>query len=520
MWVGTGIGMLLPLAAKYLVDVVIPMQHWLYFWIIVVVYIVVSMLMQLVTLFQGYLSLVLRTKVHAAISTEFYDHLLNLPYRTIKKRSAGSQIFRTTDDITMVVTVLNTFFTSLTANMLSLVIAISVMFRLNAAVTLIFIIVVPLAFIFRMYASLLVRPVELKRREHREAITSHLGESYTAIKEIKVNGMESHEVGKYRDLIQQHIGSEYRLWKVNLLLGKIQAFLESGVASVLQWWIWFLVMKQFSTVGTAMAVSWYFGRIMTPFMGIAGSIQKIISAMAPGERVLEVFSYVREDNHVHTFKKLDGPVTEITLSKVSFAYDSTTEVLSNVSFDMSPGRLYFLFGPSGSGKTTLIHLLCKLYTGYQGDILLNGKQLNMISTQSLRHEVRLLEQDPWIFNATVRDNIAYGTPGISQTAIERAARHAGIHDRISLLPEKYDTVIQAGRTDLSGGERQRLALARVLASSASILLLDEPFANLDSDIERDIVHTLRKSYADKIILIITHRHENIKETDKVFRLSD
>lgn len=225
---------------------------------------------------------------------------------------------------------------------------------------------------------------------------------------------------------------------------------------------------------------------------------------------------VLEDAHAK--EELKGPINRIVFSNVSFAYDDRNTVLSGVSLEMSPGRLHFFLGPSGSGKTTLIHLLCALYTGHHGSIRINGKRIEGVSRQSLRREVRLLEQDPWIFDATVRDNIGYGSSIISQTQIERAARDAGIHDRICQLPKGYDTVIQPGTSDLSGGERQRLALARLLASHASVLLLDEPFSNLDSAKEKEIVCTLRESYVNKIILVITHRVEYIEDTDRIFRL--
>lgn len=428
-------------------------------------------------------------------------------------------MFRTTSDIAVVVELLSTFFTSVTTNILSLVVAIAVMTKLDFKITLIFIASVPLAFLFRLYVSLKIRPIELRMRECKEEINGYLGESFAAIKEVKVSGTEDIETSRYQELLQKNIGLEWYLWRMNLVLGKIQAFFESGVASMLQWWIWFMVMKEFSTIGTAMAMSWYFGRIMGPFMSLAGSFQKIISAMAPGERILEVFAFEREDNCIKTKKDLTASVNTITLSNVSFSYDGKTSVISDISFKLAPGRLHFLLGKSGSGKTTLIHLLCSLYSGYQGDITMNGKSLNQISTRSLRKQVRLLEQDPWIFDSTIRENITYGSSIITQEEIEKAAHHAGIHDCITRLPNGYDTVIRPGIADLSGGERQRLSIARVLASNPSILLFDEPFSNLDVKIEREIISSLRQFYTNRIILIITHRHENIEEGDSVYDLS-
>jgi ABC-type multidrug transport system fused ATPase/permease subunit len=512
----TATGMCLPLVAKFLVDEVIPKREWQYFWCILVGYVGVSTVLQALSLLQGYIGLLVRNEINVRLATDYYDHLLHLPYKTVRQYQSGTHVCRATTDIESIVSLLSSFFISSATNLLSLVLAVSILFSLNWQVTLIFIAFIPIAFLFRMYMSLKVRPLEFKMGEHQDTISGFLGESISAIKEVKICNMENRQSVYYEAIVRDKMRSSLRLWRLNTSLDKVRMFLESGTGFVLQWWIWFLVMRGTSSLGTAMAIAWYFSSITGPVMGLTGSIQRIISGMVPGERVLRILSCAREREIRDGVRITDKEIHAVKFSNVSFSYDENVPVLKDVSFELRQGELNMLAGPSGTGKTTTINLLCALYDGYKGSITFNDIPLENIETCSLRRLVRLVPQDPFIFEDTIFNNIAYGTADCTFDDVVRVAKHACIHERILQLPDGYDTVVGSGDQDLSGGERQRLCVARVLLSDAPVLLIDEGFSNLDAETESAIISTLKREYKSRIILLITHNKDTILAADRLY----
>ena len=513
-------GAIIPLFGKIMIDSVIPKQNWSMFWIIMLVYAGGSIAIQSIEVFQKYLSFHMDFKVNAKLSLEHFRSLLAQPFAEIQQEQVGSQIFRATRDVSGVVTIITTFFTSIAGNCVSLAIAAAIMFRLNWKITLIYILFVPLILLLRFYVSLKIQPFQKKLREHNESISSFLGQVFSGVKVIKIYGTENYASLEYLRLLRSNMRLNFQIWVTQTIFGKIQWLFESGTASFLQWWIWFSVMKQYTSLGTAMALSWYFNIIVSPFINLAELFQEIVARMVYGERVFEILHNKKESLYEgKTLSPLSNGYS-IKLRDVSFSYNENIEILKNVTFELKPGTITTLLGPSGSGKTTIINMICALYLPSGGEIEINETKMSQLKISSLRNLVALVPQEIFIPQISIMDNIRYSCRHATEDEVFKAARMACIHEKIILLPEKYATIIKKNQNDLSMGEQQRITIARAFLRKSPIMIFDEAFSNLDEETEQIIMNSLISIKNNRTIFIVSHRLKNVVLSDNVIFIKD
>jgi len=310
------------------------------------------------------------------------------------------------------------------------------------------------------------------------------------------------------------------MWTTQTILGKVQWFFNSGVGSFLQWWIWFMVMKRYTSLGSAMAISWYFNLIVGPFMALAASMQSIVSRMVPGERVYQVLRSPKEPLSEGVKVDAEDLRVGIRFDGVSFAYSDAKDVLRNVTLELPKGKVTALVGPSGSGKTTILNLICGLNSDYRGVITFGELARDRIALSSLRKGISLVPQNPFVFEDSILANLKYARQSASFDEVVHAAQMANIHKRILQFPEGYQTVIGPGKGVLSAGERQRMTLARAFLRNSPILILDEAFSNIDAESEIAIIKSLKSIREHKTVLIVTHRLSTVQFADRILVLSD
>ena len=276
------------------------------------------------------------------------------------------------------------------------------------------------------------------------------------------------------------------------------------------------VLEEHITLGTLMAFIGYLGMFYGPISSLSMFSNWVTGFLSAGQRVFEVLDatvVVTEDPTAVNVPDMKG---RIEFRNVTFGYDPYTPVLKNVSLTIEPGRFIGVVGKSGSGKTSLVNLLCRFYDPQEGQILVDGVDVRQMNQQDLHRHIALVLQEPFLFRATIAENIAYGRPDASRLAIMNAARAANAHDFIARRPAAYDTRLGEHGAGLSGGERQRISIARALLCDPKVLILDEATSSVDTESEQEIQKALAKLCKGRTTIAIAHRLSTLKNADHIY----
>ena len=256
--------------------------------------------------------------------------------------------------------------------------------------------------------------------------------------------------------------------------------------------------------------------IIFPMRNLGRLIVQISTGMVSYNRVMDIISEDREPLDTGDYRPTTAPRGELVFENVGFEYETGKPVLEDISFLCKPGQVVALLGSTGSGKTTLVNLLPRFYDYTQGQILLDGVELNRYPRRYLRQHIGIVEQEPFLFSRTIRENITYGVGReVPDEEMEAAARAAAIHDVILTFPHGYETLVGERGVTLSGGQKQRVAIARTLLKNPRILILDDSTSSVDTETEAEIREALQNLMKDRTTFIIAHRIQSIMDADLI-----
>jgi ATP-binding cassette, subfamily B, bacterial len=264
----------------------------------------------------------------------------------------------------------------------------------------------------------------------------------------------------------------------------------------------------------------YLAMLVMPLRALGMWIGQAQRATASGERIFQVIDEPEEIGDTEHARELEPGPGRVTFSDASFGYDHARPVLHEIDLELEPGKVVALIGHTGSGKTTLASLVPRFYDVQGGSVAIDGQDVRTVTLASLRREIGVIAQDPFLFSATVRENIAFGRPDSTDEDVQRAAELAQAHEFIVTLPDGYDTVIGERGITLSGGQRQRVAIARALLVDPRILVLDDATASVDATTESKIRDALREAMRGRTTIIIAHRLSTIALADEIVVLDD
>jgi ATP-binding cassette subfamily B protein len=456
-------------------------------------------------------------KIDLTLMAGYMRHLLRLPMQFFETRRVGEILSRIRDADKVRDAISGTTLTAVvdaTVVLLTLVVLYIYDWPLALAAT---------AFVPLLMLSVVIFHPSAQRKsrqsqEQAARLSAHLVEDITGVETIKAYGAERRRTYQGEEHL---VGLEqvvFGLQKLGLSMGAVGTFV-TGVASItILWYGGTRVMKHEVTVGELMFFYSLLNYLLDPLQRLAQVNIKLQEALTAVDRLYQVLDLEVErssDRDQVAFEELrEG----IVLRDVGFRYGSRGQALDNVRIRIPTGWTVAIVGESGSGKSTLLKLLMGYYEPTAGRLLVDGVDIRDLDLTDWRRRVGLVSQEPFIFNGTIRDNIALGAPEATQAQVVEAARVAGLEDFINTLPERYGTMIGERGANMSGGQRQRLAIARALVRQPDVLIFDEATSHLDTATEQAIQGNLRGATAGRTVVVVAHRLSTIKDADYIYVL--
>ena len=488
-------------------------KHGLLVWVAIGT-ILIFLLGTLTQMIYTYNSLLLGQRMTWSLATDLFAHLQRLSVLFHHRRPVGDLISRVTGDCWCVNTLVADALVPAFQALVTLVAMFVVMWNLQPTLTLLALGITPF---FLIVIKVLGGPIKDRNREQRDLegmMMNVVEQSLSAMPAVQAFTREEHEVRRFRAYADRTVVAYVRstvagLW-FELFAGLVTTVGTAGVIYVGA----DLALKGELTTGTIIVFLSYLGSLYDPLDSITHTTQTVQGAAAEADRVSELLELepdIQDRPHARE-AKVTGP---IRYDRVSFGYEPGREVLHEVDFVAEPGETIAIVGPTGAGKTTMMNLLVRFFDPTSGRITIDGVDLRDMRHQSLRRQVAMVLQDPFIFPVTIADNIAYGRPDAARADIERAARAANAHDFVSRLPEGYDTLIGERGATLSGGEKQRLSIARAFLKDAPVLVLDEPTSALDARTEGALLDALERLMEGRISFVIAHRLSTIRRASRI-----
>jgi ABC-type bacteriocin/lantibiotic exporter with double-glycine peptidase domain len=501
-----------PLLTGFIVDRVVPRSDEHLLWVIGGGLLSMVVFQFLAMLIRGHLLLQLRTNLDTKMTLGFVDYLVDLPYMFFQRRAEGDLMMRVNSNA-----IIREMLTSNTLSALldgSLVIVYLV---------LVFVLSPTIGFLVTVLGLLQVTVFAISRRRYRELMAqgldaqarsqSYLVELIGGIETLKGMGAEHRAVEHWSDLFVDELNVSLSRGRLAAWVDALMDVLRTASPLLILGTGAFLVLDDQITLGTMLALNALAASTLMPLSMLVQSAIQLQLLGSYVERLDDVFRTPpeQESDQVAQAPRLRG---RIRLADVSFRYGpSTPYVVRDVSLEIEPGTSVAIVGKSGSGKSSLAKLLLGLYPPSEGQIFYDDKNLSELDLRSVRRQLGIVPQHPYIFASTMRANIALGNPRVPLARIIDAATLACIHETISAFPMGYETLVGGGGGSLSGGERQRLALARALVHEPAILLLDEATSALDTKTETQVIQNLRRLRTTRII--IAHRLSTIAHADVI-----
>ncbi len=507
----------LPLLTGLLVNEIVPRNDRHLLLVIGAAMVAVVGYFALATLLRSHLLLQLRTRLDVRLTTAFVEHLVNLPYAFFLVRSAGDLMMRLQSH-----TVVREH---LTTGTISALIDGSLA---SLYLVLLFMLSPPLAALVLGLSLLQVMVLLLARRRNQHLMSESLqieakSQSYTfellaGIETLKAAGAERRAAEHWERLFVDQVNVALRRGRLEASVDGVTRTLQLGSPLAILVYGGFQVLNGSLSLGTMLAAAALAAGFLEPLAIMIETGLQLQLLRSYMERINEVLDAPREQEgqKVATAHRLSG---RVRAEGVSFAYGPLApEVLKDVSLEVQPGQLVGIVGRTGSGKSTLAHLLLGMYPPTSGRILFDGSDLAELELHSVRRQIGIVTQRPYLFGATIRQNIALSNPAMPHQGVVDAAKLACIHDEIVAMPMGYDTPLVDGGASLSGGQQQRIALARALAHRPSILLLDEATSDLDGVTERKVHHNLSALGCTRIV--IAHRLSTIVDADLILVMEE
>jgi subfamily B ATP-binding cassette protein MsbA len=508
-------GLVLPASTKFLVDDVVGKRH------LSLLYPLVGVVLG-ATITQGVTSYALTQTLSKAaqrliadLRKQVQEHVGRLPVAYYDATKTGMLVSRIMSDVEGVRNLVGTGLVDFVGGLMTAVIAFVVLVRISPLMTAIaFGFLLVFGFALRK-AFKTIRPIFRERAKINAEVTGRLTESLGGVRVVKGYHAEQREHEVFSSGVNRLMQNVFRTLTATSLMGLSAAMLMGMVGAIVMLIGTRQIIAGRLTLGGFFTYTMFLGYLAAPLFQVVGIGTQITEAIAGLERTREVLSEKPEDEDSRRTIELDVINGDVEFDDVTFAYDQAKTVLRDVSFHSSPGTVTALVGSSGSGKSTIIGLMAAFYTPNSGRVLVDAVDLATARLDSFRRQLGVVLQDSFLFDGTIRENVAFSKPNAPEEEIMRACAIARVDEFAERFEAKYDTVIGERGVKLSGGQRQRVSIARAILADPRILILDEATSSLDSESEALIQQGLSFLMRGRTTFVIAHRLSTVRRADQI-----
>jgi len=447
-----------------------------------------------------------------------YKHLHKLPIGYFKKEKVGNLISRFTNDVNRIQDSISATFSNLIKEPLTILVFLIIAVSISWQLTLFSLIILPLSMLAILWIGLKVRKQSSIVQKKMADITSVLQETISGVKVVKAFGMEDYENKKFLNETRSFLKEVVRIVIIRNATSPLTEMISILVGAIIIYYGGTLVLQS-STLTASLFMGFLLAilQMMRPIKELSTVNTKIQEASAAADRIFEILDTVPDIVDSVNAKILGSFTKIIKFNNVSFKYeDSEDWVLDNINFEVSKGDIIALVGPSGGGKSTLVDLIPRFYDPINGFISIDGEDIRNYSVKSLRIKMGIVTQETFLFNTSVKNNIAYGLENHPFDEIIEAAKAANAHEFIIQSPNGYDMVIGERGVKLSGGQRQRLTIARAILKNPDIMIFDEATSALDNESEILVQEAIERMMKNRTTFVIAHRLSTIRNATKIF----
>ena len=513
--IGRLCGLVLPVSTKFLIDTVIR-QHRPDLLIVLVTAVLGATLIQGLTSFA--LTQLLSKEGQRAIAElrrRVQAHVGRLPLNYYDANKTGALVSRIMTDVEGVRNLIGTGLVEFCGGVLTAVLALAILLKINVSMT-----VVALGFLLVLMVALgrafkTIRPIFRERSKINAEVTGRLTESIGGVRVVKGYHAEQREADVFSGGVQRLLNNVLKTLTATSFMGLASAGMLGVVGAIIMYIGARQIFAGHMTVGDLFMYTTLMGFLIAPVAQIASIGTQITEALAGLDRTREVLSENREDGDPQRDTVLSEIRGHVVFENVDFAYEPVKPVLENVSFDAQPGTVTALVGSSGSGKSTMIGLVAAFYKPVSGRVTVDGVDLSQVRLDSYRSTLGVVLQDSFLFDGTIRENVAFSRPDATEEQIMQACRIAHVDEFAERFPDKYDTIIGERGVKLSGGQKQRVSIARAVLADPRILILDEATSSLDSESEAYIQQGLKYLMQGRTTFVIAHRLSTIRQADQI-----
>ena len=482
-----------------------------------VMYIVQSLCKYYVT-YQGHM---MGAKMERDMRRELFDHYQELSFSYYSRNNSGQMMSKLVSDLFDISEFAHHGPENLFISLVKIVGAFIFLFFINKKLALPLILLVIVMFVFSFRQNAKMQETFMENRRKIGDVNASLQDTLSGIRVVQSFANEDIERAKFKKSNEAFLVSKRDNYHCMGSFMSSNLFFQGMMYLVTLVYGGYLIAQgEMQTADLAM-YALYIGIFISPIQILVELVEMMQKGLSGFRRFLDVMETESEIRNADNAAELTDVKGHVRYDHVSFHYsDDETPVLSDISIDIPAGKSIALVGPSGSGKTTICSLLPRFYDVTGGSITVDGKDIRGLTLKSLRSQIGMVQQDVYLFDGTIKDNIAYGKPGASDEEIIKAAKCASIHDFIMELPDKYDTYVGERGTRLSGGQKQRISIARVFLKNPPILILDEATSALDNESERWIQKSLEELSKNRTTITIAHRLSTIRDADEIIVITE